>query len=369
MENIREERQVQFAEIWLKSQYGTLYLCPRFGKIKTSIECLKRMSSTNILIIYPIETIKKSWEDDFIKWGYSPDKVTYCSTASLWKLAEKPEVYDLVIMDEVQMFSPANLQEMQTLVRAGNRTVLGLSGTISSSTQEELKAVLNLPILAQYPIEVGIKERVITDYEITVVLTTLDNTDKYIQPAKTKKYFITEKARYDWLTDKIVAIQENLGNLGLLPIQRMHVLKKSRAKLRVTKQLIEKFKGERLLIFCGVTEIADSLGVPTYHSKNKNKELKDKFCGGEGDCLATVDMFEAGVTVKPINKAILNSFDSNPENLAQRVSRLTGFEYDNPNKVASMYIVCTDTVELKWLRKAFEFFDPLKIKYCTIEQI
>jgi hypothetical protein len=77
-------------------------------------------------------------------------------------------------------------------------------------------------------------------------------------------------------------------------------------------------------------------------------------------------MFEAGVTVKPINRAIINSFDSNPENLSQRISRLTGFEYDNPDKKAKVYIICTDTVEKRWLSKALEFFDQSKVKYVKI---
>ena len=124
-----------------------------------------------------------------------------------------------------------------------------------------------------------------------------------------------------------------------------------------------KKKKERALVFCGVTDIADRLGVPVYHSKNKDDQVKDDFCSGKGDILATVDMFEAGVTVKPINKAIINGHDSNPENLAQRVSRLTGYEYDNPDKVARVIIVCTNTVEKDWLDKALEFFDLSKVKY------
>jgi superfamily II DNA or RNA helicase len=147
----------------------------------------------------------------------------------------------------------------------------------------------------------------------------------------------------------------------------MHVFKKSRGKRKATLQLIERAKlhNQRALIFCGTTEIADSLGVPVFHSKDKDLNLRDAFCRGEGQFLATVDMFEAGVTVAPIHVAIINSFDSNPENLAQRVSRLTGFEYDNPDKVAKVYIVCTETMERQWLDKALEFFDLSKVKYIT----
>lgn len=381
---LRDQKQKEFADIWLQTRFGILYLCPRFGKIKTSLYIMEEMEHPKTLIIHPLETIRKSWEDDFVKWGYNPDNVTYCTTASLWKLAEIPDRYDLIIADEIHMFSPAQLDELGRIIAAGNNWVLGLSGTISGQTAYEIRQKTFLEITAQYDIETAIKDKVITDYEITVVLTDLDKVTKYIQPSKKKQFFLTEYARYAWLTmqiDKIRAEADLIKDriqagellewpkvkdlLGLLPIHRMHVLKKSLAKLNVTKQLLAKaiMRRERTLIFCGVTEIADSLDIPVFHSKNKDLEVRDNFCAGKGDFLATVDMFEAGVTVKPISQAIINSFDSNPENLAQRVSRLTGYEYDNESKVAKIFIICTNTIEREWLDKALEFFDLSKVKY------
>jgi hypothetical protein len=39
-------------------------------------------------------------------------------------------------------------------------------------------------------------------------------------------------------------------------------------------------------------------------------------------------------------------------------------EYDTPDKKAQIYIISSDeSVELKWLKKALEFFDKNKIKY------
>ena len=339
-------------------------------------------------MIHPIETIKKSWEDDLAKWNYDASNVSYVTTASLWKLANNPQVYDIIVMDEVQLFSPANLHEMKALIEFGNKRILGLSGTVSRKTADEIMDVIKLPVLAEYSIHQGVMEKVITDYEINIVLTDLDSTLKYIQPSKKLPDFkVTELDRYKYISNKIELIKQEViarnekmvkeaekhgrmidyedfeeFNLGLLPLQRMHLIRKSVSKLKATKQLIKQFEGERLLVFCGLTEVADSLGMPVFHSKDKDLGVRDAFCRGEGDCLATVDMFEAGVTIKPISKAIVNSFDSNPENLSQKISRLTGFEYDNPDKKAVVYIVCTNTIERKWLKRALEFFDTTKIK-------
>ena len=40
------------------------------------------------------------------------------------------------------------------------------------------------------------------------------------------------------------------------------------------------------------------------------------------------------------------------------------FEYNNPNKIADIHIICTDEpVEKRWLNRALEFFDKEKITY------
>lgn len=346
------------------------------------------MGKPRVLIVYPISTIKASWEQDLNKWGYETD-IKYTTTASLWKIADKKEVYDLIIVDEIHLLSEANLEELNSLISAGNRQVLGLSGTISFKTQLEIRNATGLKILADYPIDQAIKEGVISDYEINIIIVPLDNKTKYICPSKKMPAFkVTEQARYDFITKemeqeekeirlhnaKIIEKATKSGTLadpsdlktidyGFRPLQRMHLINGSIGRKFVVKSLLERrFQDSRVLVFCGLTDVADSLDIPVYHSKNKDEKVKKEFCEGNGKHLATVDMFEAGVTVKPINTAIIASVDSNPENLTQRISRLTGYEYDNPEKIAKIYIVCTDTVEKKWLSKALEFFDPSKIK-------
>jgi hypothetical protein len=39
-------------------------------------------------------------------------------------------------------------------------------------------------------------------------------------------------------------------------------------------------------------------------------------------------------------------------------------EYDTPDKKSQIYIISSnESVELKWLEKALEFFDKTKVKY------
>ena len=129
--------------------------------------------------------------------------------------------------------------------------------------------------------------------------------------------------------------------------------------------LLKKHKDERILVFCGVTKIADALGIPVYHSKAGEKKVFDDFAAGNGaNHLAVVKIGNTGVTYKPLNRVIINYFDSNAENLAQKINRCMAMEYNNPDKKAHIYIISTnESVEQKWLNKALEFFDKSKIKY------
>jgi superfamily II DNA or RNA helicase len=354
---LRDKRQAEFAQIFLDhGEFGILNLCPRFGKIYTSINILKKLDKNiKVLIAYPDLKIKAAWEADFETRGYNNPNVTYTTHLSIKKHTE--EQYDLVILDEIHLLSEAQIEAVKELKCV---SVLGLTGTLSSSTETTLREELKLCVLAEYTIDQAIKEGVIVDYQITVVNVPLDNTVKVDYKGKLK----TEKQQFDaygWVINKMMATGKDTMFLRLA---RMRIIQNSLAKLNKTKELLAKHADERILVFCGITKIADKLGIPSYHSKSTEKEIFTDFAEGKGNHLAVVKIGNTGVTYKPLNRVIINYFDSNGENLAQKINRCMAMEYNNPDKKAQIYIVCsTEEVELKWLNKALEFFDQDKIKY------
>ena len=356
--SLRDERQAQFAKLWVKSdRYSILNLCPRFGKIRTSINILKAIKPKSILIAYPDNKIKDSWKDDFKELKYKDDKVTYSTHLSLKKLVGNK--YDIIIIDEIHLLSAAQIEVCKELF-VGNRCVLGLTGTLSAQTEQTLDEELALEVLAHYPIAQAIKEGVIADYEITVITVPLD--DKTFIQYKTKKK--TEKKMFDSYGWVINNMQRSGGNTMFLRLARMRIIQNSIAKLDKTKFILNKHKDERILVFCGITAIADALGIPSYHSKSSEKDVFQDFTEGKGNHLAVVKIGNTGVTYKPLNRVIINYFDSNGENLAQKINRCMAMEYDTPDKKAHIYIVSSnEEVELNWLKKALEFFDKTKIKY------
>ena len=355
---LRDKRQKEFAETWINAgKFGILNLCPRFGKIYTTINILEKLKPKSILIAYPDNKIKDSWQTDFETRGYDDSGVTYTTHLSLHKYTEN--AYDLVVIDEIHLLSDNQLFATKDLLK-NNDVVLGLTGTLSRWTEDTLCDHLDLCVVATYTIEQAIQEGVIVDYEITVVKVPLDNKRKNNYKGKIR----TEKAQFDaygWVINSL----ENQGKSTMfLRLARMRIIQNSIAKMERTRELLKKHKDERVLVFCGVTKIADQLGIPSYHSKKTEKDIFENFASGEGNHMAVVKIGNTGVTYKPLNRVIINYFDSNAENLAQKINRCMAMEYNNPDKKAQIYIVCsTEDVEAKWLKKALEFFDKSKIKF------
>ena len=364
MSNLRNQRQQEFAQVWLDKKWGILNLCPRFGKIYTTINILEKMNSNiSILIAYPDVKIKDSWEQDFKARGYNNSNITYTTHLSLHK--HRQEEFDIVIIDEIHLLSDAQVEVCEEMFET-NKQVLGLTGTLSAWTESDLWERLRLPVIANYPIEQAIQEGVIVDYQITIIKVPLDN--KIVTTVKGKAR--TEKKHFDACSWVINQLSQMGKDTMMLRLKRMRIVQGSIAKLNMTKAVLNKYADERILVFCGTTDAADSLGIPSHHSKSPDKEGFKRFAEGEGNHMAVVKIGNTGVTYKPLNKVILNYFDSNAENLAQKVNRCMAMEYNNPDKKAQIYIISTnEEVEEKWLNKSLEFFDKDKIKVVNISEI
>jgi superfamily II DNA or RNA helicase len=356
--NLREQLQREFANTWLNEGPGILLLAPRFGKTRVAIMALQTYEcNCSILIAYPDNKIRKSWEKEFEIMGYNDSNVTYTTHLSLHKYQNQR--FDVVILDEIHLLSEAQLVAAYELLKI-NRVVMGLTGTLAKDTALIIRRTLGLRVIVEYPIEQAIKDGVIADYEISVVTVPLDN--KILQHFG--KQFLTEKSRFNRLSYVIEDLQENGKDTKFMRFTRMRVFQSSVSKIAKTKELLEEYKDERVLVFCGQIKAAESLGIPCYHSKSSEKKIFEDFSNGIGNQLAVVKIGNTGITYKPLNRVIINYTDSNPENLTQKINRCMSMEYDNPEKKALITIVSTnEDVELNWIKRGLSFFSPEKIKY------
>jgi len=358
---IREERQEEAVKAYLNSDRRTIInACPRFGKIRVAIEIMKRMNIDHVWILAPRNDIFKGWDDDFEKFGYRPTIVGETTFTSIKKIDTKlrPE---FIIIDEPHEMSINQQVALAEKLGDISYLILGLTGTLTNKTKNELYDNLNLDTCYTYPISQGVEEGILVDYQMFIHQVPLDTSFK--EWGVKKRY--TEKKWFD-LADYLKGESDNPKTKHMMNLRMINTIQNSMAKAMKTIDLLSEFTGERVLVFCGVTEVADNLGIPVYHSKAREKDIFLDFCVGAGTVnqLATIKMMQAGITITPINKGIINYMSGNPEDSAQKICRFLGLEYSNPGKKAEIHIVSTnEDFELSRLRTGLVFFDPAKITY------
>jgi len=360
--DIRTEKQKEFTELWIrKGQRGILYLCPRFGKCYVGINAIEKTKPSNVLIAYPSLKIKEEWITNFEKRNCSYSNVTFTTFLSLHKYSSN--IYDLIIIDEVHLLSDAQRMECYKLLKK-NRKVLALTGTLSKKSRYLLKRALNLYVYKEYLIEEAINDKILPDYFIRIIKVPLNNTKRYKYGNR------TEKECFDSIMSEIreeeSKMYQNEDLLFKLKLSIIRILQKSIAKKDATINLINKYKNDRILVFCGLTDIADNLGISSYHSRSRDKKVWSEFLDGDIPHMAVVKIGNTGTTYMPLSKVIINYFDSNCETLSQKILRCMSLEYDNPDKKALIYIISSDEeIEIKWLIKALDLMNKNKIRFCN----
>lgn len=357
--NIREIRQNEAAHSYLfdSDHRSIINACPRFGKIRTAISIMKELRSDKILLLMPRNDIWDGWNNDFHDTRFRPSHILKSTFTSIGKI--KKDDWDLVIIDEPHELSINQQEKLAPIIE--NQKVLGLTGTMTQKTRNELYDNLTLDVCYKYTINQGVDEGILTDYDMYIHQVRLDNKKPLYRTSKGRSY--TEKGYFDLYT----YIRKDAKMKHFIDMKLINIIQNSYSKMMKTKELLGKFSRERVLVFCGVTKVADNLGIPVYHSKKKEEEIFSSFCGGvKYNQLATIKMMQAGITVLPINKGIINYMSGNPEDSAQKICRFLGFEYDNPEKKAEIHIISTDEVfETDRLKTGLLFFDDRKIHHIT----
>lgn len=355
--NKREQIQKQAKDAFIEAgMCGILQVAQRVGKIKISLDIIvellengKLPKTPRILIAYPDNRIKDSWEADLVKWGHKWDGwLVFVNYASLFKYEE--ERFDMIIYDEVHATSEAQRETMRLQVDTTD-IVLGLSGTISADTEDELRD-LGLKILYKYTVEEAIDDEIIAPYKLYIHVVDLDRVHK--EPNKKGK-LVTEKQRYDNYTYVIEQMKVDGRDFKFLALHRNRVLQSSRAKQLKTIQLLKKHDGKKTLVFTGLKKVSEALGIPYYHSTSEDDGVFDSFKCGAISSLAVVNIGRAGVTFADLECIIINSFTGNEETTEQIIAR--ALNRDRENKIAEIHIITSsEEAELKKLNKTLSSF-------------
>lgn len=356
----RDEIQAQITnktlEFFKNDRFGYIDGTVRLGKIKITIDVLKSGFESNetILLAYPDNRIKDSWLNDFVKWKYDNSNIIFCNFSSLWKYEN--EIYGLVIIDEFHDSSDNERDSLQIIMTNSPKTkCLGLSGSISKETKE----LWGLKEIAKYTTADGIRDGIISDYNITVHLVDLDTK---IKTPNSKGKMLTEKQKYDNYSWVINKAKETGKNSMPLALARNRLSLSSIGKITFTRKLLEELKEKRTIVFTGLSDVADELRIPSYHSKSTSNASFLAFQGGKINQLALAQMAKMGVTFPKLECVILLNFTYNKEDSLQQLGRCLELSYEG--KIADLRIIClNEKPELKKVQESLSMLDKTKIKY------
>ena len=354
----QDELQEEFIERGLKffknNKAGYFDLAMRFGKCRTTIEILKRKfkKKHTVLIAYPDNKLKQTWIDEMELWDYTNADVELVNFSSLKKYLGIS--YDFFIIDEFHSCSPNERDQAQAIMEGCDYT-LCLSGTISDDTRFDWE----LPEIASYSTQEGIRDGILADYQISVHLVELDNVIKVADKKGKEK---TEKKRYADYSFVIEKLKREGANFMHLALTRNRLSQSSIGKMNHLKKLLKKLEDKRVIIFTGLANVADSIGIPSYHSKSKDESAYTGFQEGEHNHLALAAMGKMGVTYKNLDSVILLNFTYNAEESSQILNRAIKLDYNG--KVADLHILClNEPPELKKIKESLSMLDQSKIKY------
>lgn len=333
---------------------GYFDLAMRFGKCRTTIELLKNMykEEHHVLIAYPDNKLKQTWESECVLWGYENPNITYVNFSSIKKMDGKQ--FDVFIIDEFHSASENERDICHNIFETCDK-IIALSGTVSETTKENW----DLKEIGKYSTLDGISDGILADYQITVHLIDLDNRIKTKDKNEKEK---TEKQRYDGYSWVIEKLKRENGNFMHLALSRNRLSQSSIAKMSYLKHLLRLLADKRVLVFTGLAKVADEVGIPSYHSKSKNDNAFQGFKDGEHNHLALAAMGKIGVTYPNLDSVILTNFTYNAEESSQILNRAIKLDYKG--KTADLHILClNEKPELKKIKESLSMLDTTKIKY------
>jgi len=341
-------------EFYKSYDRGYFNLAMRFGKCKTTLELMFKLFSYNpkILIAYPDNKLRETWEAERELWGYQNPNITYVNFSSLKKYLEHE--FDMFVIDEFHSCSENERDYAHDIMNNCTYT-LGLSGTVSSETD----GYWNMEQIASYTTEQGIEDGILADYQISVHLVELDD---YTKVADKQGRLKSEKQKYSGYSWVIENLKRQNSPYMHLALARNRLSQSSIGKTNHLKKLLEQLQDKRVIVFTGLAKVADSLGIPSYHSKSKNDQAFTGFQSGEHNHLALAAMGKVGVTYTSLDSVILLNFTYNAEESSQILNRAIKLDYNG--KIADLHILClNEKPELKKIKESLSMLDQTKINY------
>lgn len=355
-------------------RWGMICMATGTGKSKTAIDAVYNLIKYNplakVLVVSPTTKLRdKTWKQEFSQWNME----------DAWKSNVRSECYkslskindcefDFVILDEVH-----NLTENYAKFFKNNK-VKACMGLTATKPDNKVKALLleqlNLREVYEITLDEAVSLGVVAPYEITVILTKLDNSRKYVKAGrKDKPFYQTEQANYQYYSHvenhEDPSIRKRVGKFFY--INRMKFIYNLMSKTEAAQDIINRIpESLRTLIFCGSIEQAEKLCPYRYHSKTGDKDY-EAFFSEKINRMSCVEAVNEGHNIPNVDVALVVQLNSNALDLIQRIGRIIRFKAGHIGKIV---IICVEnTVDEKWMRSATKDLDQNKIRFLNWDSL
>jgi superfamily II DNA or RNA helicase len=411
--NRQQIQQEALNALKLNSYNGTICLSTGSGKSKIAIDVIKEGNFKNILITSPRTNLKDNWSRELEKWGEGwlfgdTHKITLENIQTCYKWT-KDEIsrFDLIISDEVHTMSSDNYGNL--IVNAVDLCipVIGLTATPSLHIEDKTLFYKNyIPIVYEY--YNSAEDGIINKRKYYVYQYELSDDYKIIAGTKKKPFIIGEKTQYEYLSSQLKRGQILMSQTGSqdwfrdaanwgwggqgTPQQRSAAITYLNAiryrkeflwnltsSAEIAKQIKDKilnsyvslniYTGDnmnfnKVLLFSELTTQAEKISPYSIHSKQdeeSNKQLLFQFDSGNIRELSSVRSLTLGLNIKGANWAIIESYNSSPTDILQRLGRTDRLQVTDTANV--VIIVPKDTQAEEWFKTFSKSLDLSEAVY------
>lgn len=344
--DFREELQKEANETALSNKNCTIVLPVRTGKTLVGLRIAEQYKK--VLVSYPNKAIKASWLEDSEKFGIDISHIDFTTHVSLPK--RDLEAYDVVILDEIDQVS---LNSWAYISENRPKELKGLTGTPPVKGDKRYCINRFAPIKYRKTLD-DTTGKTNKDYKICVHLIKPDE-EKNIPLSKGG--FWSEKQKIAYF-DRRYENSRNFNDMLML----MRSIQNSHSKLAHLSYLVEGI--DRGLFFVETQEQCKLVGLPAYHTQEKNSELHlEQFQTGEIDKLVTINQLKAGVTFPDLNEIVILHCYSSNNRAHQKIGRALNYA---EGETAIIHIICLKgTRDEDWLKSGLAEFDKTKIQWLT----
>ena len=338
--------QEEAVKAWLKTKRGVIVLPTGAGKTQVALKIISLLRVPTLIVVPTIDLINQ-WREKIIKYlGVEPGiigggedslkGITIITYDSAYSRAEElGNKFLLLIFDEVHHLPSEGYSMIAQLFASPYR--LGLTATPERDDgKHDLYPILVGPIVYRKDFK-DLSGKYLATFKIIRVYTSLTEEEKkkYKELRKKLKDFLSSrgmelKSLSDFHKLVSLATKDKEAREALLAWhEALNIAVNSESKIEKLRELLEQFKGEKIIIFTRDTQLAYKISklflIPavTYKTdKDERKEILEKFKNNEYKVIVASTVFDEGVDIPDASVAIVLGGYGTKRQFLQRLGRI-----------------------------------------------